>query len=632
MKKHSFFFLMIIPAFGLGQSFSVSGIPDTLTKGANAVVRIHEVIFEIKSPGKAVEHEHFAYTILNEDADFLAKYDSYYGSFISINYAYGTLYDAMGKQVKKIKLRDMGDFSVNDGFSLMNSERVKRYDFYNRIYPYTVDYEEEDEINGLMDIGEWMPRSMYNASVVSSRFVVIAPRDYKVRYKPVNCSIEPIVTEEKDKRIYTWEAKNLPAQKKEPMAPPLEETMPYVIIAPSDFEVQGYKGNMNSWENYGRFMYQLVHGRDLLPDNTRKKVHEITDTISDRRRKVLALYRFLQATTHYVGIQLGIGGWQPFDATYVATKNYGDCKALSNYMIALLKEAGINGKYVEIRAGKDELKMVEDFPSFQSNHVTCAVPMDKDTIWLECTDQAKAAGYAGSFTGNRKGVVIDETGGHIVKTPVYTAKDNLQCRHITGRVSDDGNLDFMVKSTYHAEKQDELSLSINELSRDKVMERLKTELNLPTYDVTKFNYQEEKDGIPIIDETLEINAPRYAQVSGKRLFISPNIMTRSTQHLNLDSGRKADIELHDDYTEKDTVDLVVPSGYQPEAIPAEASLDTKFGKYFASYKVSPEKIEFIRFREQHAGRFSASAYGDMSSYFEKIYRADRGKIVLVRKE
>ncbi len=75
-----------------------------------------------------------------------------------------------------------------------------------------------------------------------------------------------------------------------------------------------------------------------------RKVHELTDHLTDKRQKVFALYDYLQKNTRYISVQLGIGGWQPFPADYVATKRYGDCKALSNFMVALLKEAGIKAQ------------------------------------------------------------------------------------------------------------------------------------------------------------------------------------------------------------------------------------------------------------------------------------------------
>jgi len=53
-----------------------------------------------------------------------------------------------------------------------------------------------------------------------------------------------------------------------------------------------------------------------------------------------------------VSIQIGIGGWQPFDASTVQRLSYGDCKALANYMKTLLEAVGLSANYCLVNAGK----------------------------------------------------------------------------------------------------------------------------------------------------------------------------------------------------------------------------------------------------------------------------------------
>jgi transglutaminase-like putative cysteine protease len=611
------------------QSYSALLIPDSLLKDSRAVQREEDIQLEIKSPSRAIIRRRHVYTILNESADSKGFYGSVYNKFHSINSISGTLYDAMGKELKHVKKKDMSDGSNVSEDNLIDDSRYKAYDFYYRTYPYTVAFEEEDELNGILGFPNWSPLSSSGISTQHSKYTVIAPKDYQVRYKLVNYAAKPVITESGDKRIYTWEVADLPARFMERSGPEWEEIAPHVLLAPSDFEADGYKGNMSTWENYGKFINQLRVGRDALPENIKKKVHELTDNLKDSRQKVYALYDFLQKNTHYISIQLGIGGWQPFPAEYVATKLYGDCKALSNYMVALLKEAGITGKYVEIWSGKDAPDLVEDFPCSQGDHVISCVPLGKDTIWLECTSQTESPGYMGSFTGERKAILIDESGGHIVRTPSYSSTDNLQSRVVTATISGEGNLDADVNTIYSGIRQEGPHDLMNASGdqREKYLNRI---LNLPTYNVEKSHYVEQRGSLPVMKEYLHVLSPGYASVSGKRLFITPNLFNKSGARLPADSARKYDFVYKEGYKEIDSITLSIPAGYSPESIPQDVHIDTKFGRYNASVKVQGDKITYYRSNEKIGGRFPASDYAGIVKFYEQLYKADHSRVVLVK--
>ena len=624
------FCLLALSFYGRAQSYNVLLIPDSLKKNARAVVREDEYILEIKSPGRVITKNHSVYTILNENGDNIGGYTGFYSKFNSINSVTMTLYDAMGKELKRVKKKDMEDRSAVGEESLMDDQRYKEYNFYYKVYPYTVDCQEEQEYTGIQGFKKWRPLYNYGISTQHSKYVIIAPRDYKVRYKPVNCNYQPVITESGDKKIYTWDAGSLSALISETASPKWAEIAPAVLMAPSEFEVQGYKGNMSTWIDYGKFINQLRVGRDVLPDDIKRKVHELTDNLRDPRQKVYALYDFMQKNTHYISIQLGIGGWQPFSADFVSTKRYGDCKALSNYMVALLKEAGITGKYVEIWGGKDMPEIVDDFPCSQGNHVISCVPMGKDTIWLECTSQTEWPDYAGSNTGARKAILIDEDGGHVVRTPSYSAKDNTCYRSINAGVDAEGNLEAEVNTIYSGIQQEIPHELMTEASADERERYLNRLFQLPTYKVDKSHYEEEKGTIPRVKEYLHVVSPNYASVSGKRLFINPDLFDKSNNRLPADSVRRYDFVVKEAFTNIDSITIKIPPGYQPEAVPQDISIDNKFGKYKASVKVSADKIVYYRLREESVNRFPPSDYAALVKFYEQLYKADHSRIVLVK--
>ena len=212
---------------------------------------------------------------------------------------------------------------------------------------------------------------------------------------PAGCRTEKTV---KGIRTLEWKIDSLRALREEPLSPKLVQLTPSVITAPVRFDYCETSGSMNSWSDFGQWISQLIENRDQLPPARTKEIKEMVSGIKDSAQIVRTLYEYMQKRTHYVGIQLGIGGFQPFPAETVDRLGYGDCKALSNYMKALLKVAGIRSDYTVAGASNSQGITMTDFPTAnQCNHVILCVPFKKDTIWLECTSQTTPCGYLGQI-------------------------------------------------------------------------------------------------------------------------------------------------------------------------------------------------------------------------------------------
>jgi Domain of Unknown Function with PDB structure (DUF3857)/Transglutaminase-like superfamily len=630
MNKIMLFFLLCICNNVFAQNYNVALINDSLKKNADAVTRMDEYIIIIKSPSRAIVKHKYAITILNEEGARFAQYDNYYDKLISLHKIDGSLYDVNGKEIKSVKKKDIADFSANGEESLMTDNRYKRHNFYWAQYPYTIAYEDEQEFDGIFYLPSWHPIGGEHNSIEQSTFTVEAPSDYLLRFKQVAYSAPPIKTEEGDKIIYTWQVKNCMAVKHEEYQPGWEEINPAVYIAPSQFEIDDYKGEMNSWLSFGKFIKTLSIDKQQLPDNVKQDVHKLVDNVTDVKDKINILYDYLQKNTRYISVQIGIGSWQPFDAKYVATKKYGDCKALSNYMVSIMKEANIPAKYVLVKAGDNKRGLWEDFSSNSFNHAIMCVPLQKDTVWLECTSQTNSPGYMGSFTGNRKVLLIDEDGGHVVHTPKYTAQDNLQMRKVDAVINEEGELNAKVFTHFTGIQQENAHGLMYGATSDQKKRYLNSVLSLPTYSVEAYNYKETKGRIPAMDEYLSIKSPFYATITGKRLFVTPNFFNRSSSKFGEEKERKYDIKFSTPFIDVDTIQIKIPINYVVEAMPKNVSLKTAYGNYSISFSIKDNKIDVLRKNEIQEGRFSKNEYEAISNYFKEIYKADRSKIVLVK--
>ena len=236
------------------------------------------------------------------------------------------------------------------------------------------------------------------------------------------------------------------------------------------------------------------------------------------------------------------------------------------------------------------------------------------------------------FTADRFALLVDENGGQLVRTPVYGVNENTAIRKIAAALDEQATLSIKATTVYGGSQQDDIHGMINNLSKDKVKEYLHEELDFATYEVTAFDYKESKSSNPLIEEKLDIQVSNYATMSGRRLFILPNVMTRSHRKMVADENRKFPVVLNYAYTDIDSVEINIPAGYTAESMPQEVSLDTRFGKYRSKVKLEADKLIYYRSMQAFSGRFEPAAYNELVKFYETIYKADRSRVVLVKNE
>jgi hypothetical protein len=228
--------------------------------------------------------------------------------------------------------------------------------------------------------------------------------------------------------------------------------------------------------------------------------------------------------------------------------------------------------------------------------------------------------------------LIDDDGGELVHTPAYLLSDNLQERTIAAVLGDDGVLKVHSQTRYKAACEDPIDDFIKQHPKDDQLRYLKSKFDLPTYDVNAFNYREDySNRLPVIRESLELTVTDYAQISGKRIFINPDILTRSRVKLLDDKERQLGVEFRDEFCYIDSVEIAIPSGYETESLPKNVQLQSKFGKYETRIVVGPDKITYYRKFEHFSGRFPKTAYVDVVKFYNEIYKSDHSKIVLAKK-
>ena len=296
-------------------------------KAQNAVVDESSTDVECFSPTQAIIHFREVTTILNEHGAGLAVF--------------------VCSCKSELKKTEYSQYLAIDDYKMY-------LDYTPPVYPVTITYEWTMESHDdLIEFPRFCPQTSYDVSVKKAVYRLTAPKGFAIRHALLN--IDEKVKTSDDGKTITLELDNLPALKKEPYARPLQERLPMAYFAPTDFVYYGTKGSLSSWDDYGKWEYSLINGSETLPEDIRKEIHQMTDGLKTDREKVEVLYHYLEKTTRYVAVLLGIGGQKPAPAAQVCKSGFGDCKGLSNYMRAMLKEVGIPSNYITISTTTERL-------------------------------------------------------------------------------------------------------------------------------------------------------------------------------------------------------------------------------------------------------------------------------------
>ena len=164
------------------QDYPASAIPDSLSKDANAVLRSEEFKITIKDIDRASISHKYVVTVLNEAGKRYAVYHNTYDKLVSLSDIDGNLYDASGKHLKNVKKKDIADYYDDDQMSLATDNRFKVHRFYYSDYPYTVQYEDEESLDGIFFLDSWVPQRSNTVAVQQSRLVIETPVNYQLRY------------------------------------------------------------------------------------------------------------------------------------------------------------------------------------------------------------------------------------------------------------------------------------------------------------------------------------------------------------------------------------------------------------------------------------------------------------------
>ena len=604
-----------------------SDIADSLKREAYSVVRDYKAVVTASSQKSMIVHYHRVVTILNKKGEDHALWNCTTDDFSQLTSFSGKIYDEQGKVRQKLKRSDVHTSQYSEHLATDNQKNYVEPPVMD--YPYTIEYDwEVKSSNGYVEYDFFSPVWYDRQALEKASFKVTVPTGTKIRYMSLPHEQNPQKFEDGKNDVYVW---NMP-----PMRCLIDEEYddhsmyicPSVIAMPYEFVFGESSGILDTWENKGKWFHQLAEGRGNLLPADKQKVKELTAGCTSDKEKIAALYKYLGDKTRYVSIQLGIGGWQPMSAEEVGKTGFGDCKALTNYMQALLKEAGIESCQTIISTRYSEL--LKDFPNMhQTNHVILTIPQaDGSNMVVECTNPQLPLGFiSGDYAGHQALQVVNGV-GKLIRIPEYTPDNNYEKIVADVQLQADGKSVVKFSDDHYGDRYDAVRSIVYQDDKER-KERVSHWISLQDPVVESVKVNETKTDIPHLDVQSELKGT-YAKINGNKMFIVCNPF-RNVHIPRFRKDRTRPIITENAYRLEDEIRITLPDGYVYPAGQNADTTKTDFGSYTLDIRQDGQKLIIKTSFTINKGRFDISRKDDFANFREKTSKMLRRLIIIEKK-
>ncbi len=581
-------FITVLPINAQLKPFDASTVPQNLVQHAHSVKREERIELDIKSADKAYYKVHQVITVFNEAGKDELQFEWFTDQFRSLEAVSIHLLDARGATIHKYSKSDLNKMAYGEG--LIPDGKVYFTALNAPSYPLTIVTDFEEKYNGILVYPQYEVQ-LPEQSVENSVFTARVPADIDLRYKKNNCKVDPVISEDGKYKVYTWEVKDMPALEYEEGSAGRLGGYPSVKLAPNKFELDGYPGDMSSWQQFGQWYESLAKNAGNLTEERKQFFQAMVKDAPDNREKIRRIYSYLQNNFRYVNVNLGIGGYKPLEADFVDKKKYGDCKALSNYTQACLNAVGIKSYQALINAEYNSIPVDPAFPQNGFNHVIVCVPMPKDSIWLECTSPTNEFGVLGNFTENRNALLITEDGGKLVPTPKSKASENTFSSNTTVNLNEDGSGNANVVLNTSGYYRKEFLEAFLEQMKDEQKNYIINRLGFIQPDKFEIKYEKGNKNAPTY-LNLEIEKiPDFS--AGTKLFLNPRIYKLWKSPLPKTENRTQDFYFPFPLVKTDTTTYRLPEGYGVETLPKAKDLSFEYGTFSTTYRFDESQKTII---------------------------------------
>lgn len=455
------------------------------------------------------------------------------------------------------------------------------------------------------------------------RYVLTIPEGVEIKIVNFKTDIEPEIKKVENKMVYTWEDSDISQIIYESDMPPFHNIAPRITVS-----------SFSSWEEIASWYYDISREQSKADADIKAKVAELIQNETTLEDKIRAVYHYVITEIRYLGLEFGISGHMPHEAAEIYKYKYGDCKDKATLLIAMLREAGIEAHYVLVRtrySGELDLGL----PSFQFDHAIAAAPLNGELMFLDGTAENYSFGELPAMDQDVWAMVLIDGEGKFMKVPTKPVEENQRVREIRLDLKEDGSVNGetnVLQSGIFAAYYRSIFKDLGEIKRKELIQNSLSS-SCPGSVLEEFSFSDLADLNVPVEQRYKFRVPNYAKKVGEELHLKPSLIERvESTSIVAQEERRFPMYFYSQYCTQNTVEIIIPEGYEVERIPDDVDLVFPFGSYRVKYLIEEDLIKYERYYTFNTFEISKEEYSFFKDFIERIAHEDAKEIILIQKK
>jgi len=394
---------------------------------------------------------------------------------------------------------------------------------------------------------------------------------------------------------------------------------------PSYGELSGFihLSTFDSWDSLGRWYWGFIKDQFDVDEETRRLAIRIAGQAKTEAEKVQAVYDWVVQNTRYVALEFGVYGYKPHRAVQTLTRGWGDCKDKATAIIALLKNLGIEARFVAVRTQLrgDLESSVASLAPF--DHAIAFVP--SLNWYLDGTAEGSGSRELPVMDRGAMALHIWDGKAQIVRIPFGDPKNDQVRRDISVQLDAEGaavlDVHALVQGNVAPEWRHRYEADATRSER--VVADLGREF--PGFSLLPGASAVSAQGLDDIEHDVVVDvrgrAPSFARRENELLSLAVTPEVRLTPLYASLSERVHDVRLLSVPARQDTFSVRLPAGYRVFAAPHDTSIDSKFGNFWIRTEVAAGKISVKTYVAFTIQRIKPGEYPAFRKFCAEVDRA-----------